>query len=114
MLVVGAGIIGVELGSVYSRLGTQVTFIEFLDRICPTLDDSLSKELQRLFKAQGMQFHLSSKVTQHQSAKNRSPSKSSMPDQSIQEMSADVVLVCIGRKPYTQGLGLEKVGIAVD
>lgn len=113
MLVVGAGIIGVELGSVYSRLGSQVTFIEFLDRICPTLDESLSKELQRSLQSQGMQFHLSSKVTAAVVGEKQITLKVQMPDQSLQEMQADSVLVCIGRKPYTQGLGLDKVGITV-
>ncbi len=114
MLVVGAGIIGVELGSVYSRLGTQVTFIEFLDRICPTLDESLSKELQKSLTAQDMQFHLSSKVTAATISEKQVTLKITLPDQSIQEMSADVVLVCIGRKPYTQDLRLEKAGILVN
>ncbi len=111
MLVVGAGVIGVELGSVYSRLGTKVTFIEFLDKICPTLDESLSKELQKLLERQGMQFNLSSKVTSAQVSEKQITLKVSMPDQSTKEMTGDVVLVSIGRKPYTQGLGLEKVGV---
>jgi dihydrolipoamide dehydrogenase len=114
MIVVGAGIIGAELGSVYSRLGTQVTFVEFLDRICATLDESLSKELQKLLTAQGMQFHLSSKVTAATVNEKQVTLKVTMSDQSVQEMSADVALVSIGRKPYTQGLGLDKVGIQVN
>jgi dihydrolipoamide dehydrogenase len=114
MLVVGAGIIGVELGSVYSRLGSQVTFIEFLDRICPTLDESLSKELHLLLQAQGMQFNLQSKVTAAQISEKQITLKVALADQSVQEMSADAVLVCIGRKPYTQNLGLDKVGIQVN
>lgn len=114
MLVVGAGIIGVELGSVYARLGTQVTFVEFLDRICPTLDESLSKELQKLLAAQGMQFNLSSKVTAATVNEQQITLKVMMSDQSLQEMSADVILVCIGRKPYTTDLGLEKVGVLVN
>lgn len=114
MLVIGAGIIGVELGSVYSRLGSQVTFVEFLDRICPTLDESLSKELQKLLQAQGMQFHLSSKVTAAKVTDKQVTLNVSMADQSLKEMSADVVLVCIGRKPYTQGLRLKEVGIVVN
>ncbi len=111
MLVVGAGVIGVELGSVYSRLSTKVTFIEFLDRICPTLDESLSKELQKLLERQGMQFNLSSKVTSAQVNEKQITLKVAIPDQSTKEMAGDVVLVSIGRKPYTQGLGLEKVGV---
>ncbi len=114
MIVVGAGIIGVEIGSVYSRLGAQVVFVEFLDRICPTLDESLSKELQKMLQGQGMQFNLSSKVTAAQVNDKQIALKVTMPDQSVQEMSADVVLVSIGRKPYTQGLGLDKAGVAVN
>lgn len=114
MLVVGAGIIGVELGSVYARLGSQVTFIEFLDRICPTLDESLSKELQHVLQEQGLHFNLQSKVTAAQISEKQITLKVALADQSIQEMSADAVLVCIGRKPYTQGLGLDKVGIKVN
>jgi dihydrolipoamide dehydrogenase len=114
MLVVGAGIIGVELGSVYSRLGSKVTFIEFLDRICPTLDESLSKELQRLLQAQGMQFNLSSKVISARIDAEQICLKVQIQGQSVQEMSADAVLVCIGRKPYTQDLRLANVGVAVN
>ena len=114
MIVVGAGIIGVEIGSVYSRLGAQVVFVEFLDRICPTLDESLSKELQKLLQAQGMQFNLSSKVTAAQVNDKQITLKVTMSDQSLQEMGSDVVLVSIGRKPYTQGLGLDKAGVAVN
>ncbi len=113
MLVVGAGIIGVELGSVYSRLGTEVVFVEFLNRICPTLDDSLSQELQRLLQAQGMQFHLSSKVTSAKIDPQQITLQVAAADQSIQQMSADAVLVCIGRKPYTQGLNLNLANVAI-
>jgi dihydrolipoamide dehydrogenase len=114
MLVIGAGIIGVELGSVYSRLGSEVIFIEFLDRICPTLDESLSKELQHSLQRQGLQFRLSSKVVSAEITDEEIRLKVQMPDQSIQEVSTDVVLESIGRKPYTQGLGLDKVGITPD
>ncbi len=111
MLVIGAGIIGVELGSVYSRLGTQVAFVEFLDRICPTLDQSLSKELQHILQTQGMQFNLQSKVTSAQLNEKHITLKITLADQSTQELSADVVLVSIGRKPYTHNLGLDKAGV---
>jgi dihydrolipoamide dehydrogenase len=114
MLVVGAGIIGVEIGSVYSRLGSQVTFVEFLDRICPTLDESLSKELQHLLQEQGLHFNLQSKVTSAKIDEKQITLKVTLADQSTQEMSADAVLVSIGRKPYTQGLGLDKLGIKVN
>jgi dihydrolipoamide dehydrogenase len=113
MLVVGAGIIGVELGSVYARLGSQVTFVELLDRICPTLDEELSQQLQKQLTSQGMQFSLSSQVIA--AMKDAQVTlKVSLADGSIREMSADVALVCIGRKPNTSGLGLEKMGISVN
>ncbi len=111
MLVVGAGIIGVELGSVYSRLGTEVVFVEFLDRICPTLDNSLSKELQQCLTKQGMQFYLSSKVASAEISDKQVTLNVQMPDQSTQAMCSDIVLVSIGRRPITAGLGLENIGI---
>lgn len=109
MLVIGAGVIGVELGSVYSRLGTKVEFVEFLDRICPTFDESLSKELHKLLTKQGMTFHLSSKVTGAEISKSQITLKVGN-----EAMTGDVVLVSIGRKPYTQNLGLEAIGIKPD
>jgi|SRR5579862_4525565 len=113
LIVIGAGIIGVELGSVYKRLGSDVTFIEFMDRICPTLEESLSKELFHQLNRQGMQFHLSSKVTAAHIQEKEILLKVDLPDASIQEMRADVVLVCIGRRPYSAGLKLDHAGITV-
>lgn len=110
LLVVGAGAIGVELGSVYSRLGTQVEFIEFLDKICPTLDFSISKELLKILTKQGMIFHLSSKVT----GADISPEEISLRFGQNEKRSAEAVLVAVGRRPYTQNLGLESVGIHLD
>lgn len=112
MLVIGAGVIGVELGSVYQRLGSEVVFIEFLDRICPTLDESISKNLQQLLTAQGMTFHLSSKVTNANVSDSVTLQVSSA-DKGESQITGDVVLVCIGRRPYTQGLQLEKAGITL-
>ncbi len=111
MIVIGAGVIGVELGSVYSRLGTEVTFIEFLDKICPTFDGSLSKELQNSLSKQKLTFHLASRVTGAQIEEKQIVLKFSAKDLPTQEIGADVVLVAIGRRPYTQGLGLEALGI---
>ena len=106
LLVIGAGVIGVEMGSVYSRLGAQVEFIEFLDKICPLLDDAVSKELERILTQQGMKFHLSTKVTGADiSARSVSLKVGN------QEMAADAVLVAVGRKPNIQNLGLEAVNI---
>lgn len=113
LTVIGAGIIGVELGSVYKRLGSEVTFVEFLDHICPTLEESLSKELHHQLTRQGMQFYLSSKVTAAEVNDREIIVKVSLPDQNIKEISADVVLVSIGRKPYSKGLGLDRIGLSL-
>lgn len=106
LLVVGAGVIGVELGSVYSRLGSKVEFVEFLDKICPTLDESISKELQKILTKQGMTFRLSTKVTGADISANEVVLRIGQ-----EQLKGDVVLISVGRKPYTQNLGLEAVGI---
>lgn len=110
MIVVGAGIIGVELGSVYARLGCEVRFVEFLNRICPTLDNAVSKALQQVLTEQGLSFQLSSKVT---GAEMKSDGVH-LQVEGGETLSADVVLLSIGRRPYTQSLGLENVGITPD
>lgn len=110
LLIIGAGVIGVELGSVYQRLGTQVTFLEFLDRICPMLDPALSQELQRLLTQQGMTFHLSTQI----SAANRSQDQVTLRASDDRTWSGEKVLVAIGRKPQTAHLGLEALGIPLD
>jgi dihydrolipoamide dehydrogenase len=106
LVVIGAGVIGVELGSVYSRLGSQVEFVEFLDKICPTLDEQISKELQKSLEQQGMKFHLSSKVTGADISSQGIALKVGE-----QEMAAEAVLVAVGRKPAIENLGLESIGI---
>jgi dihydrolipoamide dehydrogenase len=108
LVIIGAGVIGVELGSVYSRLGSQVTFLEFLDRVCPTLDPSLSKELQKELTAQGMTFHLSTKVT----GADLTPREIILRTEKGNH-SADVVLIAVGRRPFTAQLGLESIGITL-
>lgn len=110
LLVVGAGVIGVELGSVYRRLGSEVVFIEFLDRVCPTLDEEISREFQKILEKQGLTFHLSSKVVSANIGSNQI-SLSVESEGKTSKMEGDVVLVSIGRRPYTKDLGLEKVGI---
>lgn len=107
LLVIGAGVIGVELGSVYNRLGSEVTFIEFLPKICPTMDDAISKAFQKILEKQGLTFHLNSKVESADIAPDKITLK--VGDQSFE---GDVVLCSIGRRPYLEGLGLETVGIA--
>lgn len=109
MLVVGAGIIGVELGSVYSRLGAEVVFVEFLDKICPTLDTSVSKLLEQILTKQGMRFHLSSRVVS-----GKGTNLQVAQGDKTEELSADVILISIGRRPYTKDLGLDRIGITVN
>ena len=115
MVVVGAGVIGLELGSVWRRLGSQVTVVEFLDRITPGMDNDISKNYQRVLKKQGMTFKLSTKVTGV--AKQKSGLKVTIEPAKggdAETIDADVVLVSIGRVPYTEGLGLETVGVKVS
>ncbi|MCI0382613.1 MAG: dihydrolipoyl dehydrogenase [Chlamydiae bacterium] len=113
MVVIGAGIIGVELGSVYKRLGAEVVFIEFLERICSVMDESITAELKKLLEKQGMSFHLSSKVVSAKKESNKIKLQVEKGDNHV-ELEADVVLVSIGRKPYTKDLGLEQVGIKTN
>jgi dihydrolipoamide dehydrogenase len=115
MIVVGAGIIGLELGSVWRRLGSQVTVVEYLDRITPGMDADLAKAFQRSLTKQGMSFKLGSKVTAAKSSKDGveltvEPAAGG----TAETLTGDVVLVAIGRRPYTEGLGLETVGAAPD
>ena len=115
LLVVGAGVIGLELGSVWRRLGAEVTVVEFLDRICPGLDDDLAKQFQRTLKRQGMAFKLGHKVTSvDKKAKTLKVTIEPAKGGEAQVLDADVVLVAIGRVPYTDGLGLEDIGVERD
>ncbi len=115
LLVVGAGVIGLELGSVWRRLGANVTVVEFMDGVLPGMDGEVRKASQRLFEKQGMTFRLSSKVTAVDTSGARlkatvEPAKGGAPE----SIEADVVLVAIGRVPYTDGLGLDEVGVKRD
>ena len=115
MIVVGAGVIGLEMGSVWRRLGAEVTVVEFLDHILPGMDSEVSKQMQRTLKRQGMKFELSSKVTGAKKAKTGvTLTVEPVAGGDTQELKADVVLVSIGRIPYTDGLGLEAVGVKAD
>lgn len=109
LIVIGAGVIGVELASVYQRLGTKVTLVEMLDHICPAMDAQVSKSLLAILKKQGLEFHLSSKVKSAQV--NSNVRLNLEPDLTL---SAECVLVCVGRRPYTKDLGLQEVGIETD
>jgi dihydrolipoyl dehydrogenase len=115
LLIVGAGVIGLELGSVWRRLGSEVHVVEFLDRVIPGMDLEVAKQFQKILTKQGMTFQLGSKVTQVQ--KNGADcviTVEPVAGGEAQEITADVVLVAIGRVPYTEGLGLEDVGVAMD
>ena len=115
MIVIGAGVIGLEMGSVWRRLGAEVTVIEYLDRILPGMDGEVAKQAQRIFAKQGMQFHLSSKVTSIDRArKGAGVTFEPVAGGEGKTLDADVVLVATGRRPYTDGLGLEEAGIATD
>ncbi|WP_119422511.1 dihydrolipoyl dehydrogenase [Desertibaculum subflavum] len=115
MVVVGAGVIGLELGSVWRRLGAEVTVIEFLDRILPGMDGEVAKQMQRTLTRQGMKFRLSAKVTGAKSgASGVALSVEPVNGGAAEEVKADIVLVAIGRRPYTNGLGLKEAGIAID
>jgi dihydrolipoamide dehydrogenase len=115
LLVVGAGVIGLELGSVWRRLGSEVTVVEYLDRILPGMDDEVAKQAQRLFTKQGFTFELGMKVTKVDTKKSGAtvtiePAKGG----EAKQIDADIVLVAIGRRPYTEGLGLEAAGVTMD
>jgi dihydrolipoamide dehydrogenase len=115
LLVVGAGVIGLELGSVWRRLGAQVTVVEFLDGVLPGMDGEVRRQAQRLFEKQGMAFKLSSKVTAVDTSGKRLKAKIEPAKGGAAEtIEADVVLVAIGRMPYTDGLGLKEAGVKLD
>ena len=115
MAVIGGGVIGLEMGSVWSRLGTDVTVIEFMDRLCPAMDQELTKKFQTTLKKQGFKFKLKTKVVKSEVVGDgvvitTEPSKGG----DATEEKYDIVLVATGRKPYTDGLGLESLGIQTD
>lgn len=114
LIVIGGGVIGLELGSVYKRLGAEVTVIEYMDKIIPGMDGTLSKELQKVLKKQGMKFNLSTGVSAVE--RNGDTVSVTAKDKKGEEVKfeGDYVLVSVGRKPYTDGLGLENIGIELD
>lgn len=115
LLVIGAGVIGLELGSVWLRLGAQVTVVEFLDGALPGLDGEVRRQAQRLFEKQGITFKLSSKVTAvDASGKRLKVNVETAKGGDAKSIEADVVLVSIGRVPYTEGLGLKELGVKLD
>jgi dihydrolipoamide dehydrogenase len=115
MVIVGGGVIGLELGSVFARLGTEVEVVEFQDRILPTMDKDCSKELMRALKKTGIKFHLKHKVTNVEGLKTKA--KVTVEKRDGGEpfvIDADYCLIAIGRRPYTDSLGLDKAGVALD
>ena len=115
LIVVGGGVIGLELGSVWRRLGAKVTVVEFLESIGGAMDAEVSKQFQRILEKQGINFMLGSKVTAADTkGKNVVLSVEPAKGGAASKLEGDVVLVSIGRKPYTDGLGLDKVGVSLD
>ncbi len=115
LVVIGAGVIGLELGSVWLRLGSKVTVVEYLDRILPGMDLEVAKQAQRLFTRQGFSIKLSSKVTGVEAAKKGvKVSVEPVKGGDAETIEADIVLVATGRIPYTEGLGLDEVGVKRD
>jgi len=115
LVVIGAGVIGLELGSVWRRLGSKVTVVEFLDRVLPTMDGEISKQAERIFKKQGFTFELGHKVVGvEKTAKGVDVAIEPAKGGDKRVLSADVVLIAIGRKPFTTGLGLENAGVRFD
>jgi dihydrolipoamide dehydrogenase len=115
MLVIGGGVIGLEMGSVWSRLGTEVTVIEFLDKITPSLDGEICNKFLQSLKKQGLKFELNTKVVSGKVENGRAiittePSKGG--EKKVYDV--DSVLVAIGRRPFTQNLGLKELGIEMD
>ena len=115
LLIIGAGVIGLELGSVWHRLGAEVMVVEFLDRILPGMDGEIARQFQRILEKQGFAFKLGSKVTGVEANGKALLAKiEPAAGGAAETIEADVVLVCIGRVPYTDGLGLKEAGVALD
>ncbi len=111
LLVIGGGYIGLEMGSVWSRLGSKVTVVEALDRIVPTMDGEIAKEFMKMLTKQGLEFKLSHKVSSAKSSKSGIDVEMETSDKKKIKENYEIVLMSVGRKPNTEGLGLEKVGI---
>ncbi len=115
LVVVGAGVIGLEIGSVWGRLGAKVTVVEYLDRILPGMDGEIAKQFQRILEKQGFTFHLGAKVTKVETAgAGATVTVEPAAGGEAKTLSADIVLVAIGRRPNTEGLGLEQAGVATE
>lgn len=113
-IVIGGGVIGMELGSVYARLGSEVSVVEFMDDIIPSMDGTMGRELKKSLKKLGFNFYLGHKVTEVKGTAKTVTVKAENKKGETVEIKGDYCLVSIGRKPYTEGLGLENVGIKTD
>lgn len=116
LVVIGGGVIGLEMGSVWRRLGSKVTVVEFLDSICPTMDKEITKEFTKILKKQGMDFQFKTKVTKSEVGSDGKVVLTTEPAKGGDEstLDADVVLVATGRRPFTAGIGLEENGVEMD
>jgi len=115
LVIIGGGYIGLEMGSVWARLGSKVTVIEFLDHIIPGMDREVSKEFEKILKKQGIQFKLNTKVTGVKTSAGKTTVEFSNNDTKVKEnLECDKVLVSVGRRPYTEGLNLSKIGVKKD
>jgi dihydrolipoamide dehydrogenase len=114
LIVIGGGVIGMELGSVYARIGSKVTVVEFLDSLIPTMDGTMGKELLKVAKKLNMEFYLGHKVTAVDNKGKEVVVKAEDKKGTAIELKGDYCLVSIGRRPYTDGLGLDKIGIQLD
>ena len=114
MIVVGGGVIGLELGSVYNRLGSEVTVIQHTDRICPFLDKEISSNFEKILRKQGLKFKMNTRLEGGVNNKEKGVKVTLGTDKGKEDMEADVVLLSIGRRPYTGGLDLEKAGLSTN
>lgn len=114
MTVIGGGVIGLEMGSVFQRLGTKVTVVEYADSILPTMDRELGKEMMKVLKKNGMTFHLATAVKNVENLGDKTKVVAETKDGKSLELESDYTLVSVGRRPFTEGLGLENIGIELD
>ncbi|WP_109832549.1 dihydrolipoyl dehydrogenase [Reichenbachiella versicolor] len=114
LIIIGGGVIGLELGSVYARLGSQVSVVEYFDKIIPTMDSTMSRELTKSLKKLGMKFYTKHKVTEVKGTAKTVTVKADTPKGEVLELKGDYCLVSVGRRAYTDGLGLENIGITTD
>ena len=114
LVIIGGGVIGLELGSVYARLGAKVSVVEYMDSLIPTMDATMGRELKKVLKKLGFEYYLKHKVTDVKSTAKTVSVKAENAKGETVEVKGDYCLVAVGRKPYTEGLGLENIGITTD